>query len=188
MILLSDKALPSVVGFIVGRRVKGSWWGHKKGHEIFGAAERLEAHPDALVTRLVSGKVTYLHRRLWPDFLSIANGREPWQTSRLSSGSRRLLASVTKEGEVRMDRYPARGRETPDSVHELERSLLVYTDEIHTERGTHTKVLMTWSRCPKIRDQSIPAIEPTAARGKLDKLVDELNRTYGGDGRLPWRQ
>jgi hypothetical protein len=190
ILTLSDKALPSVVGLVAGRRVRGSWWGHEKGHEIFRDLERLEAHPDTLSTRLVSGKVTYLHRRLWPDLLSVATAREGWQTKGLSSAARQLLKSVARKGEIRMDRYLV-GRDGPkfrEAAREIEGRLLVYTDEIHTEKGSHTKILMTWSRCPKIRDQRFPRKSPAAARTSIESLVDELNRKYGGNGRLPWRQ
>ena len=190
VLLLSDRSLPSVVGLVGGPDVKGSWWGHEKGHEIFRDLERLEAHTDALVTRLVSGKVTYLHRRLWPDFLSVATSREGWQTRGLSSAARRLLASVAKEGEIRVDKYIG-GKDAPrfrDAAREIERRLLVYTDEIHTEKGSHAKVLMTWSRCPKIRDQRFAPRSLAAARGALEKRIDDLNREFDGSGKLPWRQ
>lgn len=190
LLLLSDRSLPSVVGLVGGPDVKGSWWGHEKGHEIFRDLESLDAHADALVTRLVSGKVTYLHRRLWLDFISVATANEAWQSRGISSAARRLLASVAKEGEIRMDRYVG-GKDAPlfrDAAREIERRLLVYTDEIHTEKGSHAKVLMTWSRCPKIRDQRFALRPPAAAREALENLIDGLNSEFGGSGRLPWRQ
>ncbi len=98
LLLLSDKALPNVVGLVAGPKVKGSWWGHERGHEIFGVLKQLEAHPDTLTTRLVSGKVTYLHRRHWPEFLSVATAREIWQTQKLSASARRLLSTAAQAG------------------------------------------------------------------------------------------
>ncbi len=190
LLMLSDRALPSVVGLVAGPNVKGSWWGHQKGHEIFRYLERLEAHPDALVTRLVTGKVTYLHRRLWPDFLSVATSGEGWQTKGLSPTARKLLERITKEGEIRTDRYP-RGSDPSllgDAVREIERRLLAYVDEIHTEKGSHAKILMTWSMCPKIRDLRIPAKDPAKARKTIESVLDGLNLKYSGNGRLPWRQ
>jgi hypothetical protein len=184
LLLLSDKALPSVVALVAGPRVKGSWWGHERGHEIFRELEKLEAHPDSLTTRLISGKVTYLHRRLWPDFLSLATSREVWQTKGLSSEGRRLLTAVNKVGQVRMDAYVG-GK---DAAKEIERRLLVYTEDLHTERGSHTKLLSTWSRCPKLRDLRFSPRSLAAAKEALEGLVDALNGKYGADGRLPWRQ
>jgi len=190
LLMLSDRALPSVVGLVAGPGVRGSWWSHEKGHEIFRYLERLEAHADSLSTRLVSGKVTYLHRRLWPGFLSVATAREGWQTKGLSLPARQLLRSVARKGEIRMDKYLG-GRDGPrfrEAAREIEGRLLVYTDEIHTERGSHTKVLMTWSRCPKIRDQRFLRESPAASRAAIENLVDKLNSKYGGNGKLPWRQ
>jgi hypothetical protein len=184
LLLLSDKALPNVVALVGGPQVKGSWWGHERGHEIFRELGRLEAHPDSLTTRLVSGKVTYLHRRLWPDFLSVATASKGWQTKGLSSEGRRLLAMVKEEGQVRMDAYEG-GKE---AAKEVERRLLVYTEELHTERGLHTKVLSTWSKCPKIRDLRSSPRSPSTAKVALERLVDALNERYGAAGKLPWRQ
>lgn len=188
LLLQSDSALPSVVGTVAGVRVKGSWWGHAKGHEIFQALRWLDSDPDALNTRLVSNKVTYLHRRLWPDLLAIATGREGWQTSNLPAAARRLLALVEKEGEIRMDRI----RKGPgavglrDAVHEIEKRLLVYSDEIHTEKGSHAKLLMTWSRCPKIRSLRMSKRTRARARRTFEKLVKDLNEEYDAHGTLPW--
>jgi hypothetical protein len=183
ILLLSDPSLPSVVDLVAGGRVKGSWWGHKKGHEIFRDLGMLESHPDVLVTRLVSGKVTYLHRSLWPDFLSVATAREDWQTKGLPRDARKVLALVDAEGEVGREKGGA-----GEAARELERRLLVYSEEIHTEKGFHAKILMTWSRCPKLRDLKIRLRGPKAAKNSLERLVDNLNRAYSAKGQLPWRQ
>jgi hypothetical protein len=190
VLMVSDRHLPSVVGMVGGPALRGSWWGHERGREIFSRLKTLETNPDALTTRLISGKVTYIHRKLWPDFLSIAISREGWQMEGLSQGGRRLLATVEARGELRMDSYQAKiaSPRLREEAREIERRLLVYTEEIHTERGAHTKILMTWSRCPKIRDQRFSSRSPATAMGAFDRLVDDLNVKYEGKGRLPWRQ
>ncbi|MDA4125578.1 MAG: hypothetical protein OK452_00025 [Thaumarchaeota archaeon] len=187
LLLLSDRALPNVVGLVAGPQVKGSWWGHERGHEIFRELRKLEAHPDSLTTRLVSGKVTYLHRRLWPEFLSVATAREDWQLHGLSGAARRLLSRVDQEGEVRTDKMRS-FKGLGEAAREIERRLLVYTEEIHTEKGFHAKALMAWSRSPKIRDLRLRLGDPRAAKEKLEKLIDDLNSRYNGRGKLPWRQ
>ncbi len=58
---------------IAGETVDGNWWGHQKGHQIFAATRVARASPDVLVCRLVDGKVTYIHRRLWPAVVRLAN-------------------------------------------------------------------------------------------------------------------
>ena len=58
--------LPNVAELIAGEPIKGSWWGHPQGHAIFDELQVLDASPDVVRLRLVRGKVTIVHRRLWP--------------------------------------------------------------------------------------------------------------------------
>src|SRR5438552_2625869 len=46
LLLLQDKALPSVVGIITGERVAGSWWSHSRSQEIFRRLGELESTGD----------------------------------------------------------------------------------------------------------------------------------------------
>jgi hypothetical protein len=64
--------VPSLAEAIAGGPIRGSWWGHPKGHDIFRAAEAVGDSPDVLVCKLVLGKVTYVHRRLWPALVKLA--------------------------------------------------------------------------------------------------------------------
>jgi len=65
--------VPSLAEAIVGGPIRGSWWGHPKGREIFRVAEAICESPDVLVCKLVDGKVTYIHRRLWPALVKLAS-------------------------------------------------------------------------------------------------------------------
>jgi hypothetical protein len=65
--------VPSLAETIVGGPIRGSWWGHAKGQEIFRVAEAVSASPDVLVCKLIDGKVTYVHRRLWPALVRLAS-------------------------------------------------------------------------------------------------------------------
>jgi hypothetical protein len=58
--------VPSVAEAIAGGPIRGSWWGHERGRAIFAALDAIADAPDVLVCRVVSGKVTFVHRRLWP--------------------------------------------------------------------------------------------------------------------------
>jgi hypothetical protein len=51
---------------IAGEPIRGSWWAHPKGNAIFRCSRAVRKSADVLVCRLVGGKVTYVHRRLWP--------------------------------------------------------------------------------------------------------------------------
>jgi hypothetical protein len=64
--------LPNLAELIAGERIHGSWWGHPKGKQIFRIAEAVCESPDILVCKLVDGKVTYIHRRLWPALVKLA--------------------------------------------------------------------------------------------------------------------
>lgn len=66
-------SVPSLAEAVAGERIRGSWWGHPKGREIYRAAEAVCESPDVLVCKLVEGKVTYVHRRLWPALVRLAS-------------------------------------------------------------------------------------------------------------------
>jgi len=64
--------VPSLAEAVAGGPIRGSWWGHPKSHEIFGVADAVCESDDVLVCKLVEGKVTYVHRRLWPALVKLA--------------------------------------------------------------------------------------------------------------------
>ena len=57
---------------VAGGPIRGSWWGHPKGREIFALTRAIRDSTDVCVCRLVGGKITYIHRRLWPALVRIA--------------------------------------------------------------------------------------------------------------------
>ena len=65
--------LPNLAEVIAGGRIRGSWWGHPKGKEIFRATEAVCDSPHVLVCKLVQGNVTYVHRRVWPALVKLAS-------------------------------------------------------------------------------------------------------------------
>ena len=65
--------VPSLAEAIAGGPIRGSWWGHPKGHDIFRVAEAVSDSDDVLVCKLVEGKVTYVHRRLWPALVKLGS-------------------------------------------------------------------------------------------------------------------
>ncbi len=78
LLLLQDKKLANVVTLMTGERVKGSWWAHRRAHEIFRALEALP-EDQVIATKLVGGKVTFVHRSLWPDLLAVATGEREYE-------------------------------------------------------------------------------------------------------------
>ena len=66
-------AVPSLAEAIVGGPIRGSWWAHPAGHDIFRVADAVSDSDDVLVCKLIDGKVTYVHRRLWPALVKLAS-------------------------------------------------------------------------------------------------------------------
>src|ERR1700752_888211 len=65
--------VPNLADAIAGGTIRGSWGGPPKGHEIFRVAQAICESPEVLVCKFVDGKVTYIHRRLWPALVKLAS-------------------------------------------------------------------------------------------------------------------
>jgi hypothetical protein len=132
---------PSLVGAIVGGPVKGSWWSHPRGKLIYDVAVALEASGDVLVTKLVDGKVTFVHRALWPALIRVvtdAKARAPRRKA-LSAPARALLDRIERAGAVQCD-----GPADRAARKELELAGLVHATSEHTDHGHHAAVLTAW--------------------------------------------
>ena len=70
-------AAASLAEAVAGEPIRGSWWAHPKGHDIFLCSRAVRQSPDVLVCRLVGGKVTYVHRRLWSALIRLAEEFKP---------------------------------------------------------------------------------------------------------------
>jgi hypothetical protein len=181
LLLLSDAALPSVTGMVAGGPVRGSWWGHPQGRAMFAAATELAEHPDVAAAKLVNGKVTFVHRRLWPALRAVGAGREPWQMDGLSAAARRLLDRVEREGTLRTDEAPG----SKDAARELEGRLLIHADQVHTERGAHARVLESWTSWAT-RVGARDRVSPGKGRALLETAAAGLVPAAGGRASLPW--
>ena len=58
--------VPSLAEAVVGRPIRGGWWAHPQGRAIFALTRAVRDSRDVLVCRLIGGKITYVHRRMWP--------------------------------------------------------------------------------------------------------------------------
>jgi hypothetical protein len=130
LLLLNDPALPNLCRLVAGERVRGSWWAHPRAQEIFQVYDALEDHADVLILKLISGKVTYIHRTLWPQIVAVARAREPWQMNGLSPAARKLMVAVDKAPVE-----PSREKTAPAS--ELDARMLVFSAQFHGESGAH---------------------------------------------------
>jgi hypothetical protein len=105
---------PNLAEAVAGERIRGGWWGHAKGHDIFAATRAVRNSPDVLVCRLLNGKVTYIHRRLWPAVVRLADKLNKTSLAAIreehtASGSHRVVKTpfpqwVSKEAQEAADR------------------------------------------------------------------------------------
>ena len=73
VVLASGKGrVPNLAEAVAGAPIRGGWWGHPKGREIFRALQAVGDSPDVLCFRLVERKITFVHRRLWPALVRLA--------------------------------------------------------------------------------------------------------------------
>jgi hypothetical protein len=182
LLLESDARLPSVTTLVAGERIHGSWWGHAKGNLIYWVLEDLDARGEILRAKLVNGKVTLIHRTLWPSLVAVGASGEPWQLEGLGDAARSLFANTRHTGTLRLDRLEAWGhaKKPGDAARELERRLLVHSDDVHTDSGRHAKRLEDWSA---LKDRLALGTLPDAASAKL--ALERAAERAGA--RLPWR-
>ena len=164
MLLLQDKSLPSAVSIITGERVSGSWWSHPRANEIFRALQSLD---DALMAKLIGGKVTYIDERLRPAVAAVGRARERWQLHGLSPAARKLLKRIDTDGRIRASGAAAK---------ELQLRLLVNAREEHTESGKHETVLESWPASKLSADE---------ARHQLEEAATEIGAELRD---LPWNR
>ncbi len=88
MLMTARGPVPNLAEAVVGAPIRGGWWAHPAGKAIYAAADAVGEHQDVLVCRLVGGRITLIHRRLWPALVCL-----------IESGalSRRSLARVRQE-------------------------------------------------------------------------------------------
>lgn len=198
LLLLTGARLPSLTAIVAGEPVRGSWLAHPHSHAIYAVATRVEAHADVTDARLISGKVTYVHRRLWPALLGVATARDPWQTRDLPPPAAALLEVVAREGVARTDDLHEYGWTSTKALgaaaRELERRLLVRGQSIHTERGSHAKRLELWERWAARIGFAPAPISADAGRAALEAALAALTHaathaaTHDSHARLPWME
>ena len=174
LLLKQDKRLPSAITLLAGTPLATSWWSHPQGRFFFRVLAALADHPDVLLTKLLQGKDTFIHRSLWPEFLTLASAAEPWQSAGLAAPARRLLQRVQEAG------TPLRA--SGAAARELQSRLLVHALEVHTESGRHATELQPWAAWAA-QTGVTPARSLTRARGKLEAASRALGAAPAA---LPW--
>jgi hypothetical protein len=78
IVLASAKGdAPRLIETILGQPVSGNWWAHPQGNFVHNVLAAVSESDDVLVCRLLGGKVTLVHRRLWPALVRVADRFEP---------------------------------------------------------------------------------------------------------------
>ena len=97
----AQTGVPSLARVVAGETIRGSWWAHPMANDIFLLSRAIRRSPDVLVCRLVDGKITYIHRRLWPALVRLAQ-RFP----RARLGAVTEVHTASGKHEVQVSRFP----------------------------------------------------------------------------------
>jgi hypothetical protein len=177
LLLDTDAKFPNVTSLVAGETVRGSWWTHPQAHEMYRLASQLRTHSDVLAIKLVSGKITFIHRPLWMAVLAIGTAREPWQMRGLTRDASALLRKSDQEAGL---------MSSGDAVRELEARLLVHAQSVHTEHGFHRKELRSWKAWADSARLGPVALTPAEGKAQLESVVARLNKQFDASGTLPW--
>ncbi len=82
--------IPSLPALVVGEPITGSWWAHPEHDEIFRVLNEATSSDQVVRLKLVEGKVTLVHRRIWPALVRLA---DQIGTSRLAALDQEHTAS-----------------------------------------------------------------------------------------------
>jgi hypothetical protein len=186
----ADTHVPSVVSLVAGGPVFGSWWGHPSGSLIYQVGEALDDDPEVLVVRLWGGKLTLVHRRLWPALVKVGRARVGWQLTGLDEVAYQVLILVDRKKTVRGDRFPsnfpADSRGFRHALRTLDDRLLLLSRSIHTSTGAHTLEAESWAAwVARTRTASYPG-SPAAAQLALEDAARRLAAEISVTRFLPW--
>jgi len=186
-LLLFDSSVRSVTTIVTKQKIKGSWWTHEDASTIFAVSQMLEDHPDVLIAKLISKKVTFIHRDLWSRVYSIGVARDDWQMKSLSTEAIKLLKMVDRTGFLETSKLgKSSGAKPGDTARELEGRLLLNSHQVHTSSGAHAKVLETWNAWAKRVGFTVRAKDSAAARQYLEQRLGSIDKT--GLAKLPWQR
>ena len=178
LLLVHDRELPSATRVLAGEPIAGPWQDHPAAGDIYGALRGLGE--DVRRMTLIRGKVTLVHRRLWPSVLGVAIGGERWQTADLSSDARFLLRRLRQEGDVMSEdiRLPEGSREQGVVIADLEKRLLLRRLQAPTEGGKPVKFLRSW----EVTWQDVKPLPALDGRLKLEAIT----ANWGSQPLFPW--
>ena len=154
---------------------------------VYELSCRLYDHPDALCTKLIGGKATYVHRRLWPAVLAVGTSGEAWQTEGLPQAAGSILEEVRRRGSLRFDDIPRTDGKSPSgAVKELETRLLARGFQIHTDFGNHVRMLESWDCWAAGNHLQLGELTAEEGKRQIEQAYASLRGAEPGELRLPW--
>lgn len=145
--------VPSLAEAIAGERIHGSWWAHPSSHLIFELTRFVRDNEQVLVCRAVQGKVTLVHRRLWPALVRLSSRFPTTSLARIS------------EVHTASGRHVARSLSFPQWVPARVGSLASRLSEADAQRA-----LGAWVSEPARR------LSPRSSRRRPRSRTDDVNR------------
>jgi hypothetical protein len=189
LLLQHDRELPSFTALVAGGPIKGSWWGHPLGHDIYRLLGEFGRGSGLLSAKLINGKITYVHPRLWRAFLKLAQHDESVRVRALSPLAKSLRIRVLRARRLRIDELAASGlatqRQLTAAARELEEDVLVHADSVHTPSGAHAKVLQSWPDWARSNDVQFSRYRLSDAREELAQAVHLLRQGASRPPKVP---
>jgi hypothetical protein len=75
--------IPNCAELVAGEPIRGSWWAHPAAHQIFDVINALDDSSDVARLRLINGKITLVHRRVWPALSRLRSSFPPEALARV---------------------------------------------------------------------------------------------------------
>ena len=98
IVLVSAKGpAPRLIDAVAGEEIKGNWWSHPKAKAIYSVLSEVSDSDTVLVCRLINGKLTLVHRRLWPALVRVAGGFDAKQVAQVREQHTASGKHVTNE-------------------------------------------------------------------------------------------
>jgi hypothetical protein len=184
VLFLSDPKRRNAIEILTGQFPRGSWWSHPRANDIYAILQSLERHPDVVLVKLLAGKVTFVHRALWPQLLAIATAREPWQTQGLPAVAAQWLAAFD-EAEAAGAPMPPVSRTVSK---EMESRLLTFAESVHSSTGKHETKLESWrSWAARVGQPMPPAADAETIAAAKHALESAAARLGPPPPQLPWQ-
>jgi hypothetical protein len=84
VVLVAAKGpVPRLIDAVAGEPISGNWWSHPRANAIYNVLTEVSESEQVLVCRLINGKVTLVHRRLWPALVKLAARFAPQQITQV---------------------------------------------------------------------------------------------------------